>query len=374
MLESQIPQREVITISPLYRWLTIIFALVSLILAGFILSSILGKSTIIVTPKMEQKDLPFFLSIYKKSDQISSEQAGIVADIRETNLEKDIVVALPQMHSTSTKANGIVKIINNSKKEQTLVINTQLMASNSKIYRLNNTIVSLPGKEIKVSVTADGEGEGFDIGETKLKIVKLRADLQPLIYGTTDKINREQSGKVEINEQTTAAGLEEAKKLLSQEIINQLKKTGPINEKTVTISFYRQSFDVKSVNQNGELIYTVGAIGKAAAITNQDIANVIAQNLPMEFKDKYAVVDPLNITFQIEYSTTSDQQIGQIKGTAKLSVANVKINKNELVGKSVDEVKTILNNAGVENVNIILPFWQKKLPRLINNIEIQVKK
>lgn len=373
MIESPLPTREIITVSPLYRWLTIGFALVSLIMAGFIISSILGKSTIIITPKLTQTDLPFVLAIYKNAEQINAEQAGIVAEVVETNLEKEITISLPQTQSTSTKASGIVTIVNKSKKEQTLIAGTQLMAENAKIYRLEKTIVSLPGKDIKVRAIADQEGEDYDSEQSKLIIVKLRTDLQALIYGETDKLNRKQSGQTEVNEQTVAAGLEQAKKQLSDELTQQLKSSG-VNESTISINYYRQSYDVKTVTASGELTFTVGAIAKAAKFSNQDLASVIAQNLPKDQKNQLTIVDPSNTSFQIEYSSSTKDQLGVIKGITKLNVANIKINKSELAGKTVEEVKNILSAAGAESVNIILPFWQNKLPRLSNNIDVQIKK
>lgn len=373
MLESQLPKREVITVSPLYRWLTIIFALLSLIISGFILSSILGKSTIVVSPKTEEINLPFTLAIYKEFKS-ETEQAGIIANIFETNLEKDILVSLPKTQATSTRATGVVTIVNKSNKEQTLVASTQLMAENNKIYRLSKTVVSIPGKEIIVSVSADKDGEGYDIGKSKLTVVKLRDDLKPLIYATTDKINREISGEAEVNEATVNSGLEEAKKQLANSLISELKKSGPINEKTISVNFYRQTFDIKTINKSGDLIYTIGATAKATTVSNQDIANVVAQNLPTEIKDKFAIVDPTKIDYQTEYTNNNSHELGLIKGSAKIGIANLKISKSELTGKSIDEVKKILYAAGANEVNIVLPFWQNKLPRLSNNIDIQLKK
>lgn len=372
MLDSHIPQREIITVSPLYRWLTIIFALLSIITSGFILSSVFGKSTIILTPKTQEIDLPFALAIYKdvKND---NEQAGIIADIKETNLEKNIVVPLPKSPATSQRAVGQVTITNKSNKQQTLVASTQLLAENNKIYRLNNTVVVLPGKEIKANVSADADGPDYDIGKSKLVIVKLRDDLKPLIYATTDKIDRQIEGKVEVNKTNIASGLEEAKKQLTNNLISELKKQGQINEKTLTVSFYRQSYDIKSISTNGELIYTIGAIAKATSISNQDIANVIAQNLPEEIEKKYAIIDPLKIDFKTDY-TTNNNELGIIKGTAKIKTSDFKINKSDLTSKSIDEVKKILSDAGATDIQIILPFWQKNLPRLVANIEIQIKK
>jgi hypothetical protein len=374
MNEGEKMEQEIITVSPAYRWLTIVFAATSLIVAAIILLSTLSKSTIIITPKYQDKEIPFSLAIYKNAEDASDKQAGLLADITETNMEKDIKVSWPDVVSTSTRAHGVVEIVNNSNKQQVLIVNTQLRASNEKIYRLDKTITCPAKSKITVALTADQDGPGYDIGKDKLIIVKLRTDLQPLIYGLTEKIDREQITSTTIDEAAVEKAMLDAKKQLGQELMAELKKQKTINEKTLQIDFYRQTLNTNATTTVKEIVFTLGASARALAISDQDLADAIASNLPPEFANKIVLVDSKLINYKIDYQTNSEKQLAFISGQVKLKVASININKNELVGLTIDQAKNRLLSEGAENVEIKQFFWQRHLPRWSNNINLEIKK
>lgn len=375
MIESPLPQREIITISPIYRWLTIGFAVCSILVTGFILSSTFGQATIFIKPKFEEKNVQFSLPVYKSEQEADKQAPGVIAEILEANLEKDIVVKLTQAQATTTRAQGIVTIINKSTRQQTLVANTQLMAENDKIYRLTKSIVSNPGQSIDVEVRADEDGEGYDIGKSNLLIVKLRPDLQTQIYGETKEINRLQNTKTEVNEQSINTALDEAKKILADELIIQLKALKPINEKTISVSFYRQNFDNKKVSPGGEITFTLGAIAKALTLSEENIASAVSQTLPESYKQGLSIIDQKNLSYAVSYTTTIEgKNIALINGDLKVNVADIKINKNILLNKTPEQAENLLKELGAEEVEINLPFWQKHLPKFSNNITLELYK
>ena len=282
MIESPLPQREIVTISPVYRWLTIIFALVSITITGFIISTTFGQATIYVKQKFEEKNVNFNLSVYKNEQEVTNpETPAIVAETIETSLEKDVTVTLSQVQATSTRAQGIVTIINKSNRQQTLIANTQLMAENDKIYRLSKSIVSQPGQSIDVEVRADQDGEDFDIGSSKLLIVKLRPDLQTSIYGETKGINRLVAKKAEADEQSIKQALDEAKSILSEQLLTQLKSIKPINEKTIEVNLdTKMTPELESEGYAREISRKVQAARKNAGFVKDDkISNICKKKL-----------------------------------------------------------------------------------------------
>ncbi len=114
------------------------------------------------------------------------------------------------------RAEGKVKIINNSAGAQTLVATTRLLR-NDILFRLKDRVTVLAGGEVEAAVYADQIGAAGDIGPGKFTIPGLSPTLQKLIYAESEAPMV--GGAVETTV-VSEADIEQAKEKLLAEITN----------------------------------------------------------------------------------------------------------------------------------------------------------
>lgn len=156
------------------KTISVVVILFLLILAGFSLSTVLAKSTIVVTPKQAKVDLsdfstssPFSIPLIKEA---SLDEEVVPFALIEKELVEETSVKPTEERSVSERARGQITVYNNfDQNPQILVATTRFETSDGKIYRIPDQI-TVPGKRgetpgsIDVTVIADEPGEEYNKG------------------------------------------------------------------------------------------------------------------------------------------------------------------------------------------------------------------
>ncbi|MCX6784838.1 MAG: hypothetical protein NTV81_02790, partial [Candidatus Komeilibacteria bacterium] len=80
--------------------------------------------------------------------------------------------------------NGVIEIINNSSKNQSLIATTRFITTDNLLFRLDKPVTVLAHQKIKATVTADQNSDNFLLAPaSKLTIPGLWSGLQDKIYG-----------------------------------------------------------------------------------------------------------------------------------------------------------------------------------------------
>jgi len=205
-----------LTSKPIFKKIIISFAALAVILLLLVIYFSLAKVTIILTMGEENKSLTVDLMVAATSTpgatvgKIINEQMTISQDFTVANFTESPGVA-----------EGQVKIINTSKRAQTLIKTTRLLTPEGLLFRLKEDVSVPAGKEIITLAHADQTGGQYNIQPTKFTIPGLSTALQQEIYAVLEK---PVTGGLKKTGVLTENDLESAQEKMKNEIKNLIKK------------------------------------------------------------------------------------------------------------------------------------------------------
>lgn len=385
MKELQIRQSPLNSITPSYRWFTIIFSVLAIVLILAILYFALSQATIYITPNYQTQQIGFAVQVTENNPLLAANQnnaAGLTGSIKELTVEDTKTFSATENQISDNKATGEVTIINRYSKAQPLIATTRLLTADNKLYRLTETVTVPAGGQVTASVEADQPGTQFEIGPSKFTIPGLWEGLRDKIYAES-QANFKISSRTQyqITQQLIDQAKEELRASLltkaKEEIGKELAEGQTLSEDALVAEVIKSSTTAKVGAGQKDFTVTLG-LGVKAVIFDEAKLKEIAQNgLPENYKnaDTYIKVDPNSFTYDITIlDANSEHLIAQVKGEYSIQIANLQINPAELTKLSKAEaIKKLASQSGVKAVSISLPFWTKYLPPLADKINIQIK-
>ena len=377
-------------------------SLVILILIGilcyFIPPYLWGRAEIEIWPKTELQT--FKTELTASSSVILSNISNKTIPGKIFENEKTISQEFPSSGKIYKKAEGVIRVYNNSSSSETLAANTRFCAPLEKFqpsleqgenpwFRALEKI-TIPAKGYKdVKVRADSAGEKYNIGPSTFSIPGLFGTPQyTLIYG---KSSESMSGGGEIS-QVTEKDLEGAKNVLVEKITEEcqtsLKNEIPSEFKLLDGTAQTKIIESSSLTKAGDELATFNFQVKAKSL-GLAFKELDTKNLAQDFissqipEDKKLYQESLEIKYLPKTTNLDDTHLPasgkmtiSLEMTGKIySDINQKNLKEELLGKSLPEAQTILNNQSqITKTKVkFQPFWLRKVPKNIEKIEVKLK-
>lgn len=306
---------------------------------------------------------------------------GTFEKMQEFAVKESDSAEIPQ----DVEVKGTVKIINNYSKPQTLVKTTRLLASDGRLYRIDNNVVVQPKQSVTVTAHSDKKGREYvlPVG-TKLTIPGLWIDLQKWIFAETVSGF---SGGQQVGRVVSSMDVADAKKVLEEAVFEQAKKTlrAEANAAEDWQAVYQRNLTEAKDNVTpgqaaDQFMAWVKLEVKAVFYPQKDMEALVKQKLKERLPDGREITDfdPSAVSFKIEAVDTSTEKAKltfAAQASTKLTQDSPALSKDAVAGLGVEEAKTkLLGIDGVESVDIqIRPAWIGKLPTMKDHIEIVVQ-
>lgn len=298
------------------------------------------------------------------------------------NKEFELTVSVPSETTSqiSAKAGGYVKIINNYSQDQTLIATTRLLGSNNKIYRLPKRVLVPAGQNVELWVEADQDGVDYELGAGKLTIPGLWEGLQDKIYAETTGMSLTGQSVYQVSEKSLA----QAQKKLEQEATTKsLDEFNAVLTKKLAIDADRLFFEYNITDSSKlddltpETTLTAQVKVYALVFDTDSLLQIAKNKFSEQLPSTSKLIEFLPETFQyqvIETYPDKEQAVIETKLSAKTSSKQhlLEIDKEQLVGKTVDEINQYLNQFQIDQAEVeFFPFWVNKVPKFKDHIIIE---
>lgn len=369
----------------IYRKFAFSFIALTIILVFAVLYFGLAKVTLVIIPIQEKISDNLMLVIIDKDNNSAISEGEIQGVVRQVPVEQVRTFTSGGKEVLGEEVSGKVMIINNYLKNQPLVATTRLLSSDNKLFRLKNTVNVPAGGRVEAEVYADESSSSLAIGPSRFTIPGLWAGIQDKIYAvSSEPMKYSEKIKYTIKQ----SDIDKAVSELKNDLLAKAKK-----EIAYAYAEYDQSIlqvDNNSVNQEVQ-----GKVGEekanftikmktqvtVVAFKGVDVYKQAQKKLSASLADDREIVElsQPDMTYALA-SLNLSQAVATIdvNFAAKVTLKNNTgiIKKNNLAGLNVEQVKAYLKSlpevAGYEIK--FFPSFIKKMPNLVDRIEIVIKK
>lgn len=367
-------------ISKVNRQITVGFVLTTISLIVIIAYFSLSKAIIYITPEKFSVEASAELQILPEVTSTLTSSNILPGIVTSTILSAQNQFFPSEKTTTQEKATGIVTIVNNYSRNQTLVATTRLLSPKNLLYRTTETVIVPAGGSVQVPIIADGSGDEYETEPTNFTIPGLWEGLQDKIYAVADgKITKKTTSMRII----TPQDLENAKdellitldKKAKQEVINRDDYLSITNITLISTSTSNPvGADVNSYEMK------ITAKVDIVAFSKNDLEKLAVNNLKNSLPDKqtYLNHDPESLTYNLlDYSLnppSANIKIN-IKGTAIADILD-QFSKKDILGFSEQDVLEYFKNKfNITNIQVhFSPSWVKSIPPLEDHVEIKIVK
>ena len=370
------------------KWFVVLSALLLLFLAG---------GYIFINPVAQ-------IEIWPKKESLNlndSLQASILAV--KPDFSKKIIPAVPleiediisqkfssSVTTTKERAKGIIRVYNKYHLPVTLIKGTHFLASNSDVEFVSKRKITIPAKgHVDVGVIAVAAGEEYNIKPCAFSIPNLRKfSPSQLYYDVTGKsFSKMVGGRIAQISKVTKGDLDRAKKVLKikafkeseQEFKNKNSSSTIILERTINQDILSVSSSAKIGQETKNFVVQMKTKTRALGIKRGDINNFAKTAILSQVSSQKEIFDN---TLNVDYEPKNiDLKNGTV--TLNLSISadvyshiDKNILKTEVKGELPRNAKweIIKSFPNISKVNItIKPFWQRHLPKKVENIRIDIK-
>ncbi|MCK4539682.1 hypothetical protein KAU09_00835 [Candidatus Parcubacteria bacterium] len=369
----------------IYRRIAYFFIFLVIILVGFIAYFSLVKVDIILVPNQERISNNVIFDIYDKESRKSESGNAIIGIVRDA-----VVTAEKEFESGGNEVigkevSGNVVIYNNYTKNQPLVASTRLLTRDGKLFRIRNTINVPSNGSIEVEVYADKPCPEMAVKSAKFTIPGLWAGLQEKIYAETKtSLDYKQKVKKYITQNDVDDKARELKQLLlkkaKEEINEEYKEYSQIiykiNENSVESEIDKKvgdEVDTFNYSMSAEVVVVAFDENKTAKLAKQKFLSALSGNKDLISFDEENIVYSLN-NFDTDARTANINASFEGKVGLKKDCDVVEVEK--ILGLNNEQLEVYLKNldeiAGYEIK--YTPSFIKKVPKLIDRVNIEIKK
>ncbi len=366
-------------IAPVNKKFAIGFAVITVILILIVGYFALAKATIYLSPKKQPISTQVEIEVLPS---ISSTLTGSNILPGEVIVKKETVsdqFSSSGMREKQVKAKGIVTIVNNYSRPQTLIATTRLLSPEGKLFRLTKTVVVPPGGKVNVEVEADQPGSEYEIGPTRFTIPGLWEGLQDKIYGISDQPMSKTTQK---ENYITATDVEKAKQRLQQLLEKKIRDELKGENKQIIVKSYILSTEldkkIGEVSPSFTLTITAKVVG--VAIDKDKLKQTAENNLKLNTPNNLEYLsfnpDSINLTLIKANDDGSSATLQMyVEGIAVVKLDNL-YKVDDILGFAKQDVeKYFLSIKGVESVKVhFTPAWVKSVPPLKDHVEIKIIK
>lgn len=369
----------------IYRRIAYFFIFLVIILVGFIAYFSFIKVDIILVPNQERISNNMIFDIYNKESGKSESGNAVIGIVRNVviTVEKEFESEGAEVIGKEVSGNAI--IYNNYTKNQPLVASTRLLTHDGKLFRIRNTINVPAGGSVEVEIYADQPNPEMAVESAKLTIPGLWAGLQEKIYAETKtSLEYKQKVKKYITENDVKDKARELKQLLltkaKEEINEEYKEYSriiyKINENSVESEIDGEvgdEVDTFNYSMSAEIVVVAFDESKAATLAKQKFLSALSENKDLISFDEKNIVYSLN-NFDTDEGTANINASFEGKVGLKKDCSVIEIEK--ILGLNNEQLEVYLKNldeiAGYEIK--YTPSFIKKVPKLIDRVNVEIKK
>lgn len=366
----------------LYKQIALTFLGLTLVLLGVVLAATLSRAEITVTtkPMPVKSELKVVVA---SANQTADSVSGYIVTT-EVSGEKT-VKPTGEGKATTGKATGTVTLVNKRPTAQPLVATTRLITKDGVLFRLKKSVSIPAGGELKnVEVYADKDGQASQIGPSSFTIPGLPAELQKLVYASSELPMSGGGGTVRV---VVQSDIDQALSDLKDELTQKATAVWAVDSKAV--SFKGKEISVQEVARTSSAkagdsldsfsvllkLNVTGVFYDQAKLDNLGLA-ALKEALPAETQfDSASFADP-SVTVQ-NFSASSGTATLDVVfgGRATITSTSPVLEKSRLVGLDAETVKSYLKSFdSIADASVKLsPFWVKKTPTMKDHIILNVK-
>ncbi|MGM0409679.1 MAG: baseplate J/gp47 family protein [Bacillota bacterium] len=291
-----------------------------------------------------------------------------------------------------SKAEGLIRIINENQKEILIPKNTIVLSDSSLKYKIIKDIKVPP---LKINYLMDHPIER-SAGQSEVKIVaEKKGEKYNLESGKINKFSQEFKNVNVVNITPISGGEDEQVKVVSKNDINLLKnkmsqkiKDGVFNsiyqkisgnyriiDEELSFSKIDYNFNAKEGEVKDKLTASANAIVYGYLLRNSELEKVSSEIIKRQNKDKLTLIDNgINIE-KVKLEKIDEKLYNLVLELKLIKLANIdkKSLAHKLAGKTVEEAVNLLHNEDEIN-NFTIKGHIDYIPKLIYAFKINVEK
>lgn len=392
-VKTQFQEKEIKKIKAFSKKRLFIFIFFIFLLAFPLFSFNFAKVKIKIWPEIESLNFKIEATLSKEAQTLNFEKKILPAKIFEIEEEFSDEFLASGKVKKEEKAQGVVRIFNNSNNDQVLVANTRLQAPVEKFkipleknenpwFRTLERVVVPANGYVDVKVIADAPGEKYNIEPSTFSIPGLLGTPQyTLIHGKSTEAMK--GGGIKEVAQVIKEDIEKAEKELTtrveNEIIEILRKKVP-NEFEFSKDILKvEILEKKPLSLVGEekekFTFRMKIKAKTLAFQKKDLEDLIEKEISVQASsNKEILKDTLKYEWKTEEADFSLEKSALLIDVSVNTYPKIdpKTLKEGLVKLSLEEAKTFLEHqTEIKKVRIeVFPFWLRKLPGKNEKIEV----
>ncbi|MBU1178049.1 baseplate J/gp47 family protein [Patescibacteria group bacterium] len=369
-----------------YKKIIFIFAVISLLLIGFVLYASFSKADIKITPKKEIINTEYEVSIKPNEDLDLTQLQNIQGRMIQTEAEETQTITDIGLKTIDTRATGTITIYNKLDESQSLLPHSQMLSDSGILFRTDARVVIPAHSKAEVGITADQAGAQGNIEPTHFTIVKIWQNWQSSYYGETSAATTggTQEVKVATQEVIDQAQQQVIDSLYQKGLENlrtQLKPKEEINEKAIKKEIVISEASVKPDTPTEEFAMKVKLKLIAVIFDEQTLIDLGVARIKKKISasKEFTSSDADQTTYEIiEYHPEEGWAKVKVNlvGSAISKLGNQVFDKEQLAGRNKEEVEkyyAVMDD--IEKIEVSFsPFWVKSVPSLKDHIEITVEK
>ena len=368
----------------LYRKIAVSFIILTAILLAVIFYFSFVKVTITLIPAKEHLSGNLMIDVYDKSKRSIAGGGAIIGAVKQINAEQIKAYQAGGIEVIGEEVTGTVTIINNYNKNQPLVATTRLLSSDNKLFRLKRTVNAPAGSQIEVEVYADEPGQDMAVGPTRFTIPGLWAGLQDKIYGESkEPMKYSKKVKKYIQQIDIDSAVKDLKQSLLEKAKIEIGKTYKDYDQVIydiDNNSIVQQIDGKVGDEVEEFTILAKTMVTVVAFDSEKIYELAQQKLISALPDDKELLEfsandiSYNLSsYNISQSIASLDVnfIGKMVITGEADV----IDPSKVLGLTRQQLDNYLIDAPeIAGYEVkFMPSWIKKVPNLVDRIEIKIK-
>ena len=367
----------------LYRKIAVSFIFLTLILLAVIFYFSFVKVTIILEPNQERISSNFIFDV-NNGEVENSTNSSVNGVVEAMAIEDEGTYPSNGETTIGEEVTGKVKIINNYTKNQPLVATTRLLTPDNKLYRIEKTVNVPAGGSVEVDVYADKPSKEMAIGPSKFTIPGLWAGLQDKIYAESYE-DFEYAQKIE--KYVIQSDIDDAIFDLKKRLVEKAKSE--VNEKfneydqvlfEIDDSSIVSDTDTEVGDEVGEFDVSVRASVLVVAFDEEKLVNLAEQKFILALPENREIVDfnKEDITYTLNNYDKENESASinaTFEGMAGVKDGSKIIEIDKILGLNEKQLEAYLSSLPeVSSFEVrFFPSFVKKVPKLVDRIEIEIK-
>jgi len=369
----------------IYRKIAVSFIFLTILLVAIIFYFSLVKVSIVLIPSREDINSSLTLDVYDQQKNPVLNNNVILGIVKQVEAKELGTYQASGKEILGQEVVGKVIIINNYNKNQPLAATTRLLSSDNKLFRIKNTVNVPAGGEVEAEVYADEPSQEMAIGPAKFTIPGLWAGLQDKIYGQSQTAMKyKEKTRITIQQSDIDQAVNDLKAVLATKVKEQIDNDFKNYDQVIyeiDNNSITQQLDSKVGEEKDKFSLSIKTMVTAIAFADEKVFQLAKQKLASVLPDdkdlisfsKKDIAYNLN-NFDLEQGMANINAI--FAGKMSLKKESEVINKNKLIGLTNEQLIQYLNSipeiAGYEIK--FFPSFIKKVPNLVDRIDIRIKK